>query len=254
MGLFGDFFKSEMRENSRQGLFQPKQWNRGNDIYGVRGKERISWNDAEGKMDYLDKNAGVSRSSFYHSYWRGWTEVRIDRPGKPFKIERVYTAPWIRQDVSNRDYVLYRLLYGVLIALAIAVFAIAMSQRVGSNYCWYVALFGLPSTIMMFVMVWMFVVYAKAPRKMTLWEHRCSSIYLRRAALVFSILLAATALATVVYTLLNLADQPALQMLNVGLDLISAAGIFAVFRIEKKMKYADIPNDTVPPAGGHEIR
>lgn len=254
MGLFGDFFKSEMRNSERQGLFQRKKWNRGNDIYGVRGKERTSWNDAEGNMDYLDKNMGVTRSSFYHSYWRGWTEVRIDRPGKPFKIERVYTAPWIRQDVSTRDYVLYRILYGVLIALAVALFAFAMSQRVGSNYCWYVALFGLPATIMIFVMAWMFVSYAKAPRKMTLWEHRCSSVYLRYTALVFSILLAATALSTVVYIILNLGDQPLLQLLNVGLDLVAAAAVFAVFWIEKKMKYADIPNDTVPPEGGHEIR
>lgn len=254
MGFFGEFFKSEMRESSRHSLFQPKKWNRGNDIYGVRGKERISWNDAEGKMDYLDKNVGVSRSSFYHSYWRGWTEVRVDRPGKPYKIERVYTAPWIRQDVSTRDYVLYRLLYGVLLVLAVALFAFAMTRRVGSNSCWYVALFGLPATILMFVVFWVFVVYVKAPRKMTLWEHRSSSVYLRYTALVFSILLAATALATVVYIILNLEDQPIHQLLNVGLDLAAAASVFAVFWFEKKMKYADIPNDTEAPQGGHEIR
>lgn len=253
MGFFGEFLKSEMRENSRQSLFQPKKWKRGNDIYGVRDRG-MSHNDAEGKMDFLDKNMGVSRSSFYHSYWRGWTEVRVDRPGKPFKIERIYTAPWIRQDVSTRDYVLYRLLYVLLTVLAIALFAFAMTRRVGSNYCWYVALFGLPATILIFVLCWMLVVYAKAPRKMTLWEHHSSSVYLRRTALVFSILLAATALATVVYIVLNWADQPLQQLMNVGLDLVAAAASFAIFRIEKKMKYADIPNENKAPYGGHEIR
>lgn len=253
MSLFGEFLKSEQREGARQSLFRSRKWNRGNDIYGVRDRG-MSHNDAEGKMDYLDKNMGVSRSSFYHSYWRGWSERRVDREGKPFRIERVYTAPWIRQDVSTRAYVLYRLLYTLLIALAIAVFSFAMTRTVGSNSCWYVALFGLPATIMIFVTVWMLVVYAKAPRRMTLWEHRSSAIYLRRAALVFSILLAATALATVVYTALNAADQPLLQLRNAGLDLLAAASVFAVFRLEKRMKYADIPNDAATPDGGFEIR
>lgn len=239
MGLFGDHFS--------------RKWNRGNDIYGVRDRG-MSHNDAEGKMDYLDKNMGVSRSSFYHAYWRGWSEVRVDRPGRPFRVERVYTAPWIRQDVSARAYVLYRLLYGALIALAVALFVFAMTRPVGSNSCWYVALFGLPSTILIFVMVWMFVVYAKAPRKMTLWEHHSSADYLRRTALVFSLLVAATALATVVYATLNPADQPGRQLLNAGADLLAAASLFAVFSLEKRMKYADIPNDAQTPDGGFEIR
>lgn len=253
MGFF-DFFKNEMRNGEITGLFQPKKWNRGNDIYGVRRKERYSHNDAEGNLDYLDKNMGVNRSSFYHSYWRGWTEVRIDRPGKPFKVERVYTAPWIRQDLSTRDYVLVRILYGVLIALSIALFAIAMTQRVGSNYCWYVALFGLPTTILMFVVAWMFVSYAKAPRKMTLYEHRSTSTYLKVICLVFSIALAATALSTVVYTLLNMDDEPFKQLLNVLLDLLAAGCSVTVFLLERKMKYVDIPNTNKAPQGGYEIR
>ena len=253
MGFF-DFFKNEMRNRETTGLFQPKKWNRGNDIYGVRRKERYSHNDAEGNLDYLDKNMGVNRSSFYHSYWRGWTEVRVDRPGKPFKVERVYTAPWIRQDLSTRDYVLVRILYGVLIALSIALFAIAMTQRVGSNYCWYVALFGLPTTILMFVVVWMFVSYAKAPRKMTLYEHRSTSTYLKVICLVFSISLTATALSTVVYTLLNMDDEPFKQLLNVLLDLLAAGCSVTVFLLERKMKYVDIPNNNKAPQGGYEIR
>lgn len=253
MGFF-DFFKYEMRDREMTGLFQPKKWNRGNDIYGVRRKERYSHNDAEGNLDYLDKNMGVTRSSFYHSYWRGWTEVRVDRPGKPFKVERVYTAPWIRQDLSTRDYVLVRILYGVLIALSIALFAIAMTQRVGSNYCWYVALFGLPTTILMFVVVWMFVSYAKAPRKMTLYEHRSTSTYLKVLCLVFSITLTATALSTVVYTLLNMDDEPFKQLLNVLLDLLAAGCSVTVFLLERKMKYVDIPNNNKAPQGGYEIR
>ncbi len=253
MSLVGNLIKKERRRLEQKGILQPKKWDQGNDIYGVRGNSLYE-NEAAGDADHLDKNMGVTRSSFYHSYWRGWSERRVDRPGKPFKIERVYTAPWIRQDVSNRDYVLYRLLYGVLFLLAVVLFTFAMTRRVGSNYCWYVAMFGMPATILIFIVLFMFVGYAKAPRKMTLWEHHASSDYLRRSALVFSILLAATALSTVVYTVLNRADEPLRQLMNVGLDLVSAAAIFAIYRIEKKMKYADVPNDNKAPAGSHEIR
>lgn len=249
MGLW-DWSKDRLHDS----LFQPKKWNRGNDIYGVRGKESISPNDDEGKLDYLDKTKGVSRSTFYHSYWRGWSELRVNRLGRPFTVERVYTAPWIRQDLSNRDYVLVRILYGLLIALSIVLFSFAMTRRVGSNTCWYVALFGMPTTIIMFVSVWMFVVYAKAKRQMTLWEHRCSSSYLKWTCLVYAIALCATAASTVVYIFLNISDEPWLQLMNVVLDLLAAACAFVVFRLERKMKYIDIPNTNKAPAGSFEIR
>lgn len=253
MGWFGMFLKDEMTKNGRNSLFQPKKWTKGNDIYGVKGRGNSLY-DLENKSDIYDKNVGVNRSSFYHSYWRGWTEVRVDRPGKLFKVERVYTAPWIRQDLSTRDYVLIRVLYGFLLALSIVLFAVAMTQRVGSNFCWYVAMFGLPTAILMFVVVWMFVSYAKAPRQMTLYEHRSTSSYLKWICLVFSIALAATALSTVLYTLLNMGDEPLKQLLNVLLDLLAAGSAFTVFMLERKMKYIDIPNTNNPPAGGFEIR
>lgn len=253
MGWFGMFLKDELTKNGKNSLFQPKKWNKGNDIYGVKGRGD-SFYDLENKSDIYDKNASVNRSGFYHSYFRGWTEKRVDREGKPFRVERIYTAPWIRQDLSTRDYILVRVLYGVLLALSIALFSIAMTQRVGSNSCWYVALFGLPTTILMFVVVWMFVSYAKAPRQMTLYEHRSTSTYLKRICLIFSIGLAATALSTVVYILLNTGDQPLRQLLNAVLDLVAAGGAFAVFRMEKKMKYIDIPNTNKAPDGGFEIR
>lgn len=253
MGWFGMFLKDELTKNGKNSLFQPKKWNRGNDIYGVKGRGD-SFYDLENKSDIYDKNVGVNRSGFYHSYWRGWTEVRVNRIGKPYSIERVYTAPWIRQDLSTRDYVLVRILYGVLIALSIALFALAMTQRVGSNSCWYVALFGMPTTILIFVVLWMFVGYAKAPRKMTLYEHKSTSVYLKRICLAFFIGLCATALATVLYALLNPGDEPLKQLLNVLLDLLAAGCVFTVFLLEKKMKYIDIPNTNKPPAGGFEIR
>ena len=253
MGWFGIFLKDEMTRNGRNSLFQPKKWTRGNDIYGVKGKGNSLY-DLENKSDIYDKNVSVNRSGFYHSYFRGWTERRVDREGKPYRVERVYTAPWIRQDLSTRNYVLVRILYGVLLALSIALFAIAMTQRVGSNSCWYVALFGLPTTIIMFVVAWMFVSYAKAPRQMTLYEHRSTSVYLKWACLVFSVGLAATALSTVVYVFLNPGDLPLRQLLNAALDLVAAGCSFTVFILERKMKYIDIPNTNEAPEGGYEIR
>ncbi len=253
MGWFGMLLKDELMKNYKGNLFQPKKWKNGNDIYGVRGKGNSLY-DIENKADIYDKNVGVNRSGFYHSYFRGWTEVRVDRPGKPYKVERVYTAPWIRQDLSARDYVLVRVLYGVLLALSIALFVLAMTQTVGSNTCWYVALFGMPSTILMFVVVWMYVSYAKAPRKMTLYEHTSTSSYLKWVCLVFAAGLAATALATILYVFLNMDNEPMRQLLNVALDLLASGCAFSVFMLEKHMKYVDIPNTNKPPAGGHEIR
>lgn len=252
MSWFGMFLKDEMSKNTRNSLFQPRKWKKGNDIYGVRGRGNSLY-DLENKADIYDKNVSVNRSGFYHSYFRGWTEVRVDRPGKPYKVERVYTAPWIRQDLSARDYVMVRILYGLLIALSIALFVFTMTRNVGSNTCWYVALFGMPSTILMFVVVWMFVSYAKAPRQMTLYEHRSTSSYLKWICLAFAIGIAATALTTVLYIFLNMEDEPLRQCLNVLLNLLASGSMFAVFMLERHMKYVDIPNPNKAPEGGQEI-
>ena len=83
---------------------------------------------------------------------------------------------------------------------------------------------------------------------------KSTSVYLKRICLVFSIGLAATALSTVVYTILNMNDVPWQQLLNVLLDLLASGSVFTVFMLERKMKYVDIPNTNKAPAGGFEIR
>lgn len=245
---------ARLHDRRSAGFFKKKTWSYGNDIYGLRDKESISPNDAEGKLDHLDKNLGFTRSSFYHAYWRGWTEVRVDRLGRPYSVERVYTAPWIRQDVPERSYILIRLLYGVLLLFAVGVFCFSMTRRIGCNYCWYVALFGMPAVILMLLTLFVFARYVTVPRKMTLWEHRASATYLRCLSLIFSILLALTALATLTYLFLNPSDQPLLHLRNAVLELVAFGSVFAVSQIERHIQYVDLPNDNKAPAGGREIR
>ena len=229
------------------------QWNQGNDIYGVRRNEQISHNDAEGKLDFLDKNLGITRSGYYHSYFSGYSEVRVDRPGKPYKVERVYTAPWIKQNIDDRSYVRFRIIYGLLILLAIAAFIFGMTQNIGCNKCIYVAIPGFPTGILLFPIVYEFVVYAKSPRKMTIWEHYAGSVRFYRFCLAGAIAFAATSLSIVVYICLNPTDEVLRHVVNVFLQLISGALMFFIYRTEKNMDYIEIPNENHAPHGATEI-
>ena len=226
-------------------------WDGGNDIYGVRRGEMISPRDDEGRLDHLDTNMGVTRSGFYHAYWEGWTEYRIPREdGKQGPICRVYTAPWLRLAGSRWR----RAVYGALLASAAAAFCFAMTRRVGSNSCRYVALFGMPTGILMLAAAWFCLLAAKAPRDLTRWEYRCASVYLRRASLAFAVGLALTAAATGVYLALHPQDPPAANALNIALELLAAAASAAVFLLERRAVYLTVENDTPAPENGRVIR
>lgn len=232
-------------------LRRRESWDGGNDIYGVRRGEMISPCDDEGRLDHLDANMGVTKSGFYHAYWEEWTEYRLPQEnGKQGPIRRVYTAPWLRLEGGRRR----RVLYGVLLALADAAFCFAMTRRVDSNSCRYVALFGMPTGILMLAAAWFFLLAAKAPRDLTRWEFRCASVYLRRASLTFAAGLALTAAATGVYLALHPLDSPAANALNIALELLAAAASAAVYLLERRAVYLTVENDTPAPENGRPIR
>ncbi|MGI6071873.1 MAG: hypothetical protein ACOX75_02500 [Lachnospiraceae bacterium] len=243
---FWNFLKRIVNPNAK--------WSKGNDIYGLREKQTVSARDDEGSLDFLDPNMGVTRSAFYHSYWSGWAETRIDRLGKPYKIDRIYVAPWIKQNLRACDYVLVRVLYGIMLLLSIALFVFAMTRRIGSNYCKYVAAPGMITGILIIPVAWIFVVYAKAKKLMTIWEHQVSSVWLYRISFVFSMGLLATMLTTIIYVILNPADNLNAHLLNIGLELVAGGLSFAVFFFEKRMKYVNIPNENQAPFGSKVIR
>ncbi|MCD7957143.1 MAG: hypothetical protein LUG93_15625 [Lachnospiraceae bacterium] len=196
----------------------------------------------------------VTPSRSYHKYWQGYTETQITTPKGKKKIKRTYVAPWKQQDLTDRQWKSVKVIYSLLTLLSVFLTVYALSRRVGSNVCWYVALAGLPSVILLFLQFSVTILYDISPRKMTLWEHRSSSNRIRYTSLISGIALSLTALATLIYTFINQSDQPGAEFLCAVLLLLAAFSMFAIRCMESRIKYIDIPNDVSAAEDSYAIR
>ena len=83
------------------------------DIYGVK---QIKSNPLD--RDNEVPEIGFRHSDTYHRYFRGYTEIRREKPNGGYRVDRYYTQPWIVSTAPVRDYWLTRLMYAVLVILS----------------------------------------------------------------------------------------------------------------------------------------
>lgn len=217
------------------------------DIYGVRRDkpegERLP--DAPSKRNF---------NRHYHNYFRGYTEIRrTDEKGR-VKIERYYTKPWMVSGLSGGKYWLLRALYVLLTAAVVVLYITMLTRNIPATRSWIVALPGLPAAVVLFLLAMAVIQYVFTPRRMTQWDHLSSTRSLKRAALAAAIILAAAALAAVVFLVTDGREIAGTLLCALGL-LAAAACAFAMYWVERKVPYREIPNDTKLPEGeAHEIR
>lgn len=217
------------------------------DIYGVRGgrKETLRLPDSPAKKTF---------NRHYHKFFRGYTEVRNKNEKGRIVIERYYTKPWKVSALSTRNYWLLRALYVLLTVVSIVLYVTAMTQNIPGNRHWMVAIPGLPSVTILFLLAVMVVQYVTVPRKMTLWDYESSTKHIRRAALAAAIIQGVTALVLAGFALVT-RQEVGQTLLCALLDLVAAGCSATIFFVERKAPYTEIPNDTKLPSGEtHEIR
>ncbi len=231
------------------GLFQKKH--DVTDIYGVKSKNDSPFT----RRDEIEApESGRRHSDYYHKYFRGYTEIRrLNEKGR-ITIERFYTRPWIVSGLTTAQYWLVRALFFVLTAAAAVLFLIGLGSNVIANYSWQVAVPGYITIILLFLLVVSTLAYIFVERKMTLWGHTSSTTKLRRFSLLSAIGQGVTAVVQAVMALVIGID--------VGKTLLCALAIavgalcaLAIYLIEGKMPYKEIPNETKLPTVGeaHEI-
>ncbi len=219
----------------------------GSDIYGVKGKRPFRDESPE---------TGFRHSDHYHRYFRGYTEVRTEKPNGGYRLKRFYTAPWQVQDCSDRAYWCGRALCVLLVALAAVLYVMALTNTAaGGNACWYVAVPGLPSAVLLVYCAGATLLWFFAPRRMTYYDRDAGATRLRIAALIAAIALALTAVMKLVYLIGN-AGTPVLPELLTAAELLAAAAaIYAEGRYIRSLRYREEPNETVLPEGEqYEIR
>ena len=219
-----------------------------NDIYGVK---RIQSNPLE--KDNEVPETGFRHSDSYHKFFRGYTEIRRERPNGRYAIARYYTQPWIVSAASGQVYWLTRLMYASLVCLSWILYVRAMCMDLGSNRVWFAAIPGLPAVILLVLLSIVTLLYIFVRKKMTLWDHHSSTKRLKVVSLLTGGCMALTAAAKGGY-LVVFGGNVGGELVSIALTLAAAACAAALFLLEREVVYTTIPNDTVLPEGeAHEI-
>lgn len=218
------------------------------DIYGVKGL----------KSNPLDRDNDVPETGFrhsdaYHRYFRGYTEIRVQRDNGRFAIERCYTQPWIVSTESDREYLRKRVLLLILLAVSWGAYVWGLCLPLGSNRWWGTAVPGLAAAILLVLLSAVTVSCLFSRRKMTLWEHYATSKRLILLSAVTGGCMALAAAAKLAYLLLY-GGAAAPELLSCAAVLAAALAGAGMYLLERKTEYTTLPNDTVLPEGeAHEI-
>lgn len=184
----------------------------------------------------------VWHSKAYHRFFEGYSESRVPKSnGKGYKIQRVYTGDYYRQNLIKSQRILLRLMYLALFLTIIYLFTSSAIIPLANNTTWYVVLAQAICIPFLFWILISFFSYLPSPKDMTIHDYRSSSISLKKATMGTSIGLGLTVLATLFFILLNPAEDLQLELVSAAKYLAAALIAFSMNWIERKIIYLIIP-------------
>ncbi len=220
----------------------------GNDIYGVKSNLRL---EQEVKKQSKDD---ITRSKYYHRYYHGYTEIRNEKLNGHISIQRIYTSPWIEQDVTQMAYVYNRIIFAFLTIGTDVLFALMMtSDYFSGTHSILVAIPTFFAFLGLLLLTAALLNYIFMHKKMTWYDHHSASDGLRRASIYTSISLAVTAMCVLINMFFGVTSIGHEILLMAGL-LFCAGACLLIWYIEKNIPYKEIPNTTkLPPGEKFEI-
>jgi hypothetical protein len=194
------------------------------------------------QKDSKQGKRGTWHSKAYHRFFEGYSEITVPEPnGKGYRIQRIYTGNYYRQDLMKGRRILLRVLYVALFLGAVYLFVSNAILPLASNSTWYVVLTQAASIPFLFWTLIALFSYLPAERDMTINTYRSSSSSLKRATFGSAISLGVLALATLAFMFLNPQDRSLGQLLCGGLLTI------LINRIESKVNYLIVPSQNKLP-------
>ena len=201
-----------------------------------------------------NRRSGASHSKAYHRHFEGYSEITVPKPnGQGTRIQRIYTGDYFRQDLTERQRILIRVLYVALFLCVAFMYVSSAILPLTINSTWYVVLPQAVSLPFLFWILIAFFSYLPAERDMKIADYRGSSLYLLKATMGSAICLGMTALATLVFIVLNPSAESPREMLCAGQYIVAGLIALAMHRIERKVSYLTIPNQHLPPDNSFEI-
>ncbi len=148
------------------------------DLYGVKESEYRVYEESR-----ENKRKGIKKSSYYHRFFEGYAEIYEDQPSGGRKLTRIYASPWKALRGTRREWILRKVIYGLLMAAAAIVFAVAGTRSARCNTVWSGGLTGGIETVLLLLSAVACVRYVRARRKMTIYEMKSSAGFFRRIML-----------------------------------------------------------------------
>lgn len=162
--------------------------------------------DGDNANNYGDTEERLRQSGYshrYHNYYEGYYERQItDRSGK-IRIERLYCGPTYRQEVSDTEWILYKLLFAAMYLTASFFFIKASSYRYPGGAAWYVQAASAMGAATLLVMLYYMILRVASARSLTVYNYKTTSRMILSLSLVSactSFLLVPT---TIIYSLVS---------------------------------------------------
>jgi len=201
-----------------------------------------------------NRRSGTSHSKAYHRHFEGYSEITVPkRNGKGTRIQRIYTGNYFRQDLTERQRILIRVLYVALFLCIAYLYTSSAVLPLTINSTWYVVLPQAVSLPFLFWILIAFFSYLPAERDMTIEGYRSSSLSLLKATMGCTICLGITALATLIFIVLNPSDELLGVLLCSVKFFVGGLITLGMNWIERKVGYLTIPNQQHPPDNSFEI-
>lgn len=209
--------------------------------------------DSSLRKDGKKRRGNLLHRKAYHRFFEGYSEIAVPNAnGRGYKIQRIYTGDTYRQDLTQSQRILLRLLYVTLFLGAAYLFVSSGIQPRASNATWYVSLPQAASIPFLFWIVIVFITYLPAKQELTIYEYRSSSLALQRATLGAAISLGLIAFAMLIFVLVSRPDEPAIELLSAVKYLAGGLFALAMNQVEKRVNYRTIPGQNTPPPGEME--
>ena len=175
----------------------------------------------------------------YHKYFKGYAEREyIDEKGKK-RIERIYVSNTYRHSMTDKKWVLLKLLYAFMFVFGAAAYITITAQSIAASFTWYVQMLVAIGAFSLFILLYTLVNYITAKRNLTVHDYEESSSDLKLRGVISA---AACFLPAIGFIGYAIADKSTSGLVTAAELLIPSAVFAAMAYIEAKMvKYDIIP-------------
>lgn len=193
-----------------------------------------------------------THSRAYHDYYSGYAERYVLNENGRRCIERVYVGSYYVQKQSEGERIRTRILFFLLLALAICSFIFSASLETSANISKGTILFQAGALLSFFFLSVAFISYLPLRSRMLEREYRSSHQRLVKWSRIALFCVCAFELLTLCFFLTGKAERPLLlrQLLAETVSLVSC---FLLVRLEAGVSYEEVDNTAKVPEGGRII-